>query len=692
MATRTASVSGNWSNITTWGGSAVPINGDAVVIDSDVEVLFDVDETVFTGLASMDINGIFHVKPDMVTCLKMNGNIISTDGTGALYIGKRLIVSDFSLTTDKTNVYEVARTLLVGTVEETLGVGFNNALDILVDIAVDNENIRLKSLGEDEMMLDISQEFRVNYRSTVSLSTILNYIEDHTSTYYYDETGNNLYIHTSDSSNPSTKTITVIEPINRPAAGSESRCQLIFNSTGTINIPTIRMYGWYPDKEFTQLDADADLNATQIVLKEDLGLQAGDKIGIGCGTVNGQLTETAKGYYTVSSYNAETKTVTLTAGLQTARLINDYVCIGSRPIKISRTSGTVEYITTKIDNIVLIGVLIDTYLVRYSALATSVYTENTIINHCTSSNKSIGIGFINSQILNTTRVGGASSSICGKIFSSIIDNCVSISGVLPISGGFNSIITDCICQNNDDTATGMNIKNCIFKNLKMISDSYNKTRYKNCEFSSAETITEPTSTNYICTAIFESCIFKENTIGYFPSALGIKLFNCLFEGTELQNYKWVARDPSQIIESFDHNQIVGNYKAWMKGGKIITENNRLKFICESSSYPVFRDYKILVQKNKIERFRIIGIKDFTGGTIKAELIDPANDPLIDPTATPLVTSSMADIKDTDVSMNINYKSLKAQELILRISAKNNTGNYILKELVRFNRRSREVIQ
>ena len=37
-AARTASVSGNWSNTATWGGSAVPVAGDAVTINSGITV------------------------------------------------------------------------------------------------------------------------------------------------------------------------------------------------------------------------------------------------------------------------------------------------------------------------------------------------------------------------------------------------------------------------------------------------------------------------------------------------------------------------------------------------------------------------------------------------------------------------------------------------------------------------------
>ena len=41
-AAKTASVSGNWSNTATWGGSSVPVAGDTVTINSGITVTVDV--------------------------------------------------------------------------------------------------------------------------------------------------------------------------------------------------------------------------------------------------------------------------------------------------------------------------------------------------------------------------------------------------------------------------------------------------------------------------------------------------------------------------------------------------------------------------------------------------------------------------------------------------------------------------
>lgn len=53
MATKTASVSGLWSDTATLGGAAVPVNGDAVVINASGTVLFNVDPSAWRMVYSV---------------------------------------------------------------------------------------------------------------------------------------------------------------------------------------------------------------------------------------------------------------------------------------------------------------------------------------------------------------------------------------------------------------------------------------------------------------------------------------------------------------------------------------------------------------------------------------------------------------------------------------------------------------
>ena len=57
-----------------------------------------------------------------------------------------------------------------------------------------------------------------------------------------------------------------------------------------------------------------------------------------------------------------------------------------------------------------------------------------------------------------------------------------------------------------------------------------------------------------------------------------------------------------------------------------------------------------------------------------ELIDPAEDPLIDPSATPLATSIFPpNVVNTPRRLFISYRSNRNVQAILRISAQNESG-------------------
>ena len=219
-------------------------------------------------------------------------------------------------------------------------------------------------------------------------------------------------------------------PIQRPSVGSENRCTLMFNSTARITDQlSVEGHGWYPNREWTELNADANLDATQIVLKEDLGLQQGDKIVIGCGSIDYVNQEAAYGIYTVSSYDDGNKIVTLTSGLQKARVEDDPVAIVSRPILFNRTSSS-GAIINDLNNISMVGAC---FKVRFASSPGTVqgnnsltYISNYNIQHCTSYNYLVG-GALNSLIEDCTIVSTSGGVACPVVINTIIRRVVAIS-------------------------------------------------------------------------------------------------------------------------------------------------------------------------------------------------------------------------------------------------------------------------
>jgi hypothetical protein len=179
---------------------------------------------------------------------------------------------------------------------------------------------------------------------------------------------------------------------------------------------------------------------------------------------------------------------------------------------------------------------------------------------------------------------------------------------------------------------------------------------------------------------FIDCIFKPNGgVGYFTQHGGI-LRNCLFEepaeiGTHPADNPVLAP-----IISYDHNQIEGNFKAWHKGGTIETlfigENvqpEKLIFKPTDEDYPVFKDIDVILPANKNVKFGIIANKDFSGGTVKLEIIKTCDDPLIDSDVTPLESAELSDVVGVDTPLSITYNSEYSIPAKVRISVINDSG-------------------
>ena len=82
MATRTSSQSGNFNATSTWGGSAVPVDGDQFVVSAGHIVTVNDDRRTTNGYHNSTINGKLHITG--TGKLRMNGqlDITSTGSSG----------------------------------------------------------------------------------------------------------------------------------------------------------------------------------------------------------------------------------------------------------------------------------------------------------------------------------------------------------------------------------------------------------------------------------------------------------------------------------------------------------------------------------------------------------------------------------------------------------------------------------
>lgn len=654
--TITSIKSSYWGDVTAWDLGRAPADGDQVVIASGHKIQFGA--TMATGVAGITINGVLHFDNSRsLNALKVNGDI---DGTGELWV-----CNLYNLGVDNPWFdYETVRGLM--------NQPSHPNLPYFVDTANPNVYMNPYSAGAFlKLLYNRSQEF-TDISTVEGLSEgYINYLNTHPGTYYFDTSNNLIWVHLHDSGVPNTTNVDVLREINRPEAGNEYQCSILLNETGTITVPIIKVYGWHPEKEFTTLSQDAASGQNQVVLTEELDLQAGVMVGLGSGEVSGKLSEV--GVYTVSTYDSMSKIVTFTGNLQTNRLAGDYINILSSPIRIERTeNGQNKALipgAVKINNVTLIGCTLNATLCEVgnpSALSdlssgwevrhTKIYDQAAVLVY----------GLIDSVITDCNAFGGGFIfNMLDSVYNSEVENCCAISTT--ISSRCNCEVLNSVEQNAPFIAECKLLSEFVSKNGY---GPHWKTNIKNSYIEMEDDSSSIYDNSGRMTFIDTTLKFLSPT-----HPIPFKAFNCLIEGEFL--IKSIGDD---VFESFDHNQIKGNYKAWMSGGKIETALDgttilpgRLILTCESADYPVFRDFPVLLPAYRTSTWQALTKKSFTGGSVKIELIDPANDPLIDPSAAPLATYSLPDTKDTNLPLKLGYKSEKAMQAIIRISAQKASG-------------------
>lgn len=342
--------------------------------------------------------------------------------------------------------------------------------------------------------------------------------------------------------------------IQRPPQGSQERATIkLQGSNSKITTPNIYVYGWDERPARTTLAASASSGSTTLVLSDDMNLQPGDKILVGAGTVNDYLKESAKGIYTVSAYNSDTKTVTLSTGLGHSREAGDYLIPFNRTVyfDFARNPSLEPYTpgfhrfegvrvryslgwTATLNKALADGVLADKctfmstgmygghygpYIVQNSTFYdSSVYwSQNTTFKDCT---------FIHRESAD----GGFVSYSAGAVFDSCwFQNARAVIYRYPDLGWGFSQHRSCKARNLQSGAYG--------------SFSHRITCY-NMDFGGYT----PVNKLHYHHRLYD-CLAPTISIGY--------------GGTTLEG----------ALESFNHNQVPGAYMAWYWGGTVQSQSN-----------------------------------------------------------------------------------------------------------------------
>src|SRR5690606_156414 len=133
------------------------------------------------------------------------------------------------------------------------------------------------------------------------------------------------------------------EPIQRSASPTTPTATVYLNGNYYIRTNTLEAVGWTPSTHRTVLAANAAAGTNQVILEDDMDLQAGDKIIIGAKSCDGPFhsgTETAQGLFTVQSYSRDTRTATLTGNLAYDRAAGDFVAYYDQTVQVLKTTAT----------------------------------------------------------------------------------------------------------------------------------------------------------------------------------------------------------------------------------------------------------------------------------------------------------------------------------------------------------------
>lgn len=261
---------------------------------------------------------------------------------------------------------------------------------------------------------------------------------------------------------------------------------------------------------------------------------------------NNKATESEERIIAVGGIAAST--ITITSGLTAQKEIGAYVILISRNVKIIGTTGTAIN----------------------GGTSGRIFAE--IRNAVTGI--SAGTGHV---------IGGSLSAITSAVsngLSHLVSSAMSgNSAAFSISGGYSHTINDAIisgCSFGFIGGTGVVLENTIINGCDYMSSGAAGTKLLSCDIGGCANGLEGGS-GYIII----DCSFSNNTADLVRVSDAVLVNTILSSTTEFSGYNSVYRNLTAYVESVDHDQVAGAYKAWTRGG-IVTK--------QSTTYPTGYTY------------------------------------------------------------------------------------------------------
>jgi len=465
-------------------------------------------------------------------------------------------------------------------------------------------------------------------------------------------------------------------PIPAPAGATPEVATLAFN--GAFQITMTGPIAWYGEEREPSYAIGSKTNNTTIVLAGAgalTWLRAGDVVGISDSTVQGLHTPSSE-TFTVDAYVPATRTITLNAGTPLTRLVNqngasDTVLLISRCILATNLPKAANTgLVNARNNGTARGV-------RFYNFARGPIDGRAgwTVAYCTGQNNNLGgIAYYGSghTISGCTAQNNTNGGIAYFGFGHTISGCTgqnnTYAGIACF--GFGHTISGCTGQNNTYAGiayygSGYTISGCT---------AQNNTNGGIACYGSGYTIIG-------CTG----GVFNTGGDIYFVQTCRLK--NCLLpNAVEYAGYNSTERRADHYSDSLDHDQVLGAFRAWCRGG-IVTAvatplvTGRLRsyqHACESATFPCYWQRRATVEPG-----HRISVTAWLRKTVamaylpRVQIIDPFADPLADSVYNPLAEGPMtSDAIDAwqEVTISWTNPGLLPAQVIVRALARNATGN------------------
>jgi hypothetical protein len=444
---------------------------------------------------------------------------------------------------------------------------------------------------------------------------------------------------------------------------SDCSFQITLQGTGqiTAGVNTCRFYGPGPTNKMVKLSGNEAIGQTAISVDTDLTADAMWAVG-------------ATVYIADINQAKEVESYTLAAGLSATE-----IALSGGGLTVAKSIGAVVTLSTR--NIRIIGPGTTGTGISNGSVNTFMGVEFRGL--------AFGVGSCGTSMFTNCAFCGNTYGLYSWI-NNALTNCVFSGNIFGLLSCFSMMLTACLFSGNSNGVNACNLSaltTCAFYGNTTGANSCHATIFTTCLFSGN------TEGANLCAGKFIDCTFETNTLDFNQPGANIG-YKCLLNSpTQHANYLGTPLAVQTVM--YDVDGVVGAIRAWTGGGKVLPDATTLppslpsvtfshKYTFEQAATPaptsvpeyVWLDFGgVFCPANKPTKFTVPLKKDTNSMTMtpQVQIIAPDDDPLAEPTASPLASAAMAD--DTNwQTLTFTYTPTIDRVVSVRIIGRHGSGN------------------